>query len=627
MAKEAKHYLGNQNLKNVNVPIEWTQDKVAELQKCKQDQIYFIKNYCKIVHVDHGLINFDLWPFQENMITTFEDNRYSIAKLLRQCGKALPLDTPILTPSGFVPMGELTVGNQIFGRDGKLTNITYITETMYDHDVYEIEFDNGDVIRADAEHLWNIDKQGWTKGEKTLTTQQILDHMGTNNKPFIHFTKPLDLPHKEFKMDPYLLGVWLGDGDTKGTRITSHIDDVTEYESFINFKYKIADKRHPNVIRLTPDISQSLLKELGIYGNKHIPSEYFLGSYDQRLELLRGLMDSDGSVHTKGSPEFYQKKESLVDEVRTLLSTLGIKSRKRFKLINGIRYWTVKFTTKERVFNLKRKYEKQTCFGHQKNSRLYIKSITKVDSVPVRCLQVDNDDHMFLCGNTLIPTHNTTTVCAFMLHKLIFNDNYSIAILANKDMQAREILNRVKLMFEHLPDWMQQGVKRWNEGDIELENGSKAMASATGGSAVRGKTFSLLYLDEFAFVPNNIQEEFFASVFPTISSGKTTKVIITSTPNGMNLFYRLWTESEEGRNLYKRCTVNWWEVPGRDEQFKKDFIANASERQWRQEFETEFLGSSNTLIDAKKLQELVWKDALHTYDNNFQSLVRTHFKQ
>lgn len=209
----------------------------------------------------------------------------------------------------------------------------------------------------------------------------------------------------------------------------------------------------------------------------------------------------------------------------------------------------------------------------------------------------------------------TTTTCAYLLHKILFNESYNVAVLANKEGQAREILSRVKLMFEHLPKFLQQGIIEWNKGSIELENGSKVMASATGGSSVRGKTFSLLILDEFAFVPNNIQEEFFASVYPTITSGKTTKVIITSTPNGMNLFYRIWTESEEGRNSYKRCTVNWYDVPGRDEKFKEEYINNTSERQWRQEFETEFLGSSNTLIDAKVLQRLVWKTPLKTFEH------------
>jgi hypothetical protein len=208
----------------------------------------------------------------------------------------------------------------------------------------------------------------------------------------------------------------------------------------------------------------------------------------------------------------------------------------------------------------------------------------------------------------------TTTTCAYLLHKILFNSNYLVAVLANKESQAREILSRVKLMFEYLPKFLQQGIIEWNKGSIELENGSKVLASATGGSAVRGKTFSLLVLDEFAFVPNNQQEEFFASVYPTITSGKTTKVIITSTPNGMNLFYKIWNDSEEGKNHYHRCTVHWSDVPGRDEKFKEEYIANTSERQWRIEFETEFLGSSNTLIDVKKLQQMVWKEPLHRFE-------------
>jgi Terminase large subunit, T4likevirus-type, N-terminal/Terminase RNaseH-like domain len=206
----------------------------------------------------------------------------------------------------------------------------------------------------------------------------------------------------------------------------------------------------------------------------------------------------------------------------------------------------------------------------------------------------------------------TTTVAAFMLHKVLFNENYSVAILANKDRQAREILSRIQLMFEHLPKWLQQGVVEWNKGNIELENGSKVLASATSSSAVRGGTFNLLYLDEFAFVPNNIQEEFFSSVYPTISSGTTTKVIITSTPNGMNLFYKIWVDSENNKNHYARVSVHWSMIPGRDEKWMKETIDNTSERQFRQEYGCEFLGSSNTLIDSAKLLTIPYIDPIST---------------
>lgn len=198
----------------------------------------------------------------------------------------------------------------------------------------------------------------------------------------------------------------------------------------------------------------------------------------------------------------------------------------------------------------------------------------------------------------------TTTLVGIMLWYVLFHETYNIAILAHKQAQAREILSRIQLAYEHLPKWLQQGIVEWNKGNIELENGSKILASATSSSAIRGGSFNLVYLDEFAFVENNMQESFFASVYPTISSGETTKVLITSTPNGLNMFYKLWTDSEEGKNDYHRIDVHWSQVPGRDEKWKADTIRNTSEEQFRVEFECEFIGSSNTLISASKLRLL-----------------------
>jgi hypothetical protein len=204
----------------------------------------------------------------------------------------------------------------------------------------------------------------------------------------------------------------------------------------------------------------------------------------------------------------------------------------------------------------------------------------------------------------------TTGVVGYLLHKIIFNENYNVAVLANKERQSREILGRVQLAYEWLPKWMQQGIIEWNKSFIELENGSKVFASSTSSSAIRGQAYNLIYLDEFAFVPRNIQDQFFASVFPTISSGKTTKLIITSTPNGMDLFYKIWTDSEHKRNTYARVDVHWSDVPGRDEAWKEEMIKNTSVDQFRQEFECEFLGSSFTLIHPAILSKLVYEEPL-----------------
>ena len=165
-------------------------------------------------------------------------------------------------------------------------------------------------------------------------------------------------------------------------------------------------------------------------------------------------------------------------------------------------------------------------------------------------------------------TGKSTTVVSYLLHYILFNDNVNIGILANKASTARDLLARLATAYENLPKWIQQGVVVWNKGNIELENGSKILAASTSASAVRGMSFNIIFLDEFAFVPNHIADSFFASVYPTITSGKSTKVIIISTPQGMNHFYKMWVDATEGRSTYKPLEVHWSMVPGRDQKWK-----------------------------------------------------------
>ena len=207
-------------------------------------------------------------------------------------------------------------------------------------------------------------------------------------------------------------------------------------------------------------------------------------------------------------------------------------------------------------------------------------------------------------------TGKSTTCVSYLMHYALFNDNVKIAILANKAETSRELLSRLQLAYENLPKWMQQGIIAWNKGSLELENGSKIIAASTSSSAVRGNSFNIIFLDEFAFIPNNIAEQFFSSVYPTISSGKTTKVIIISTPNGMNMFYKLWHDAERNKNSYIPLEVHWSQVPGRDAKWKEETIANTSQRQFTQEFECEFLGSVDTLINPAKLRSLVYEDPI-----------------
>lgn len=202
----------------------------------------------------------------------------------------------------------------------------------------------------------------------------------------------------------------------------------------------------------------------------------------------------------------------------------------------------------------------------------------------------------------------TTTTAAFAIHQAIFIDNYSILIAANKARTAIDIMKRIREAFQFLPKWLQQGVIKWNEGSVEFENGSRIVAVPTTSDAARGFSYNMIVLDEFAFLPKNIADEFFTSVIPTISSGETTKIAILSTPKGMNHFYKLWTETEKKQTNFKPLEIKWNDVPGRDAAFKKRMLESfgGDVTRWLQEFEADFIGTSNTLISPTTIKNLVF---------------------
>ena len=208
----------------------------------------------------------------------------------------------------------------------------------------------------------------------------------------------------------------------------------------------------------------------------------------------------------------------------------------------------------------------------------------------------------------------STTSVAFILWYVLFNQGKNVGILANKGELAQELLGRLQLAYESLPFWLQQGVETYNRRSINLENGSRIVATSSSGSAARGMSFSLLFLDEFAFVPPHDAEDFFRSVYPTISSGSDTKMIVVSTPKGMNHLYKMWMEAQEQRSNFKPIEINWWDVPGRDEDWKQQQIANTSEDQFRQEFETQFIGSASTLISPSKLSTMTFINPVRKKD-------------
>ena len=226
-------------------------------------------------------------------------------------------------------------------------------------------------------------------------------------------------------------------------------------------------------------------------------------------------------------------------------------------------------------------------------------------------VQTFHDNRFTICK---LPRQSgkSTTIIAYLLHYVLFNSNVNVAILANKSSTARDILGRLQLGYENLPKWLQQGVVSWNKGSLDLENGSSILAASTSASAIRGGSYNIIFLDEFAYVPATLAEEFFSSVYPTISSGKSTKVMIVSTPHGMNMFYKLWTDAQSKKNDYIPLEVHWSEVPGRDEVWKEETIRNTSQSQFNSEFECEFLGSIDTLIAPHKLKQMPYIDPIQS---------------
>lgn len=227
----------------------------------------------------------------------------------------------------------------------------------------------------------------------------------------------------------------------------------------------------------------------------------------------------------------------------------------------------------------------------------------------------------------------TTTSAAYILWFTLFQNNKTVAILANKASAAREVLSRYQLMYEHLPKWIQQGVTTWNKGDIELENGSIVFTAATSASGIRGKSVNMLYVDETAIIPNTVADQFFASVYPTISAGETTKILLSSTPLGYNHFWKFWNDAENDRNGFVPLFIPYTEIPGRTEEWANEQHRLLGDLKFNQEVLCRFLGSSLTLVNAKTIGEMspdapiYTKDGLDVYEKPIRGNKEFDVKQ
>lgn len=613
--------------KAAHLKMELSKQELLEFRACcnhRSGPLYFMENFMKIQHPTRGGINFEPFDYQLDLIENYNSNRYSINMLGRQMGKALDITTPILTPEGFKPLGDLMVGDLIYGDDGKTTRIQYITETMYDRPCYQIDFSHGESVIADAEHLWTIVKKN---REMTVTTLEMIElfhkYKDTSQSIHIRHCDALEFDQAELPLAPYILGLWLGDGGTSDTRITCHRSDYSAIHNKVTqLGYSISEFRTYTPEETTGNFTiyevTTKLKQLNVWGHKHIPQSYLMGSKDQRLELLRGLMDSDGTAEKHGPCRFSQSNLDLIKQVRFLLSSLGIKSTLKVKQTTHKDSYTLHFTTTDLpVFCFERKLERQIkAKNHPKNKRIYIRDINQVESVPVRCLQVDNQSKLFLCGETLIPTHNTTVAAGYLLWYAMFRPDSTILVAAHKATGANEIMQRIRYAYESCPDHIRAGVVEYNKGSITFDNGSRIVSSTTTETTGRGMSLTLVYLDEFAFVRPTIAKEFWTSLSPTLATGG--KCIVTSTPNSDDdTFANIWRGANKtydefgneipggvGVNGFKGYMAKWDAHPDRDEAWANQERNSIGEERFRREHQCEFVIYEETLIDSLKLIDL-----------------------
>ena len=572
---------------------EWTPEELRERYRCMKDINYFAEKYCKIKTEDGSINNIRLRDYQKDILDLYKSNR-CILMASRQTGKDQPLNSKLWTDNGPIKMGDVKLGDKIFDESGKLTNVVGIYP-QGKKDVYEITFADGSKVKTGYEHLWGVQTANGTYSVRTLKdiiNSGYLTPRG-DYKYFVQTTKPVEYSKKDLEMDPYLLGLLLGDGSisqssiimaTIEPEIVNYLKDTIEDDNMkikqvSNCSYRISSSKGN-----TYNVVNEQLKKLKLKGTnsstKFIPTEYLYSSLNDRLALLQGLMDTDGSISSKGIIEYSTVSKQLADNVQELCESLGIVIRRTIKKS----HYTYKgeYKTGKLVYRLKLQlpndYEysifklerKQNLVKNKKFDWGYRRGIAKIELIgqeETQCIEVDNETHLYLTDH-YIPTHNTISAAITILHYITFNNDKGVMIVANKANTVIEIIDKIKNIYKELPFFLKTGVINWSNRSLAFENGCRIKSEARTKEPSIGFTIDFLYLDEFAHIPSSIINHYYRSVVPTVSSITNSKIIITSTPNGYNLFHELWegANREKGdpkKNPYMPLKVYWHQVPGR----------------------------------------------------------------
>ena len=465
-------------------------------------------------------------------------------------GKALSLDTIIPTPDGYRKMGDLKEGDYVFNEHGKPVLITYATDPMYDHNCYEVEFSDGSKIIADEEHLWateSILDRRYGTGEVIRTTLDIKDTLqraGRNNHTVKLLSSPLQYNHKDLPINPYLLGLWLGDGCLNTGRICKPDEQIFDEIRSLGYEVNVipSDPNSKNIVGLSTQ-----LRELGIRDNKLIPDIYLLGSESQRLSLIQGLMDTDGTIDKRGKCSFDNTNKNLVDGIEKLLCSFGIRTHRRQRVgtLNGVAKkvcYSVWFTTDLSVFKLQRKLDRLKSITARAKHRTIVK-ITSVPSVPVRCIRVNSPTHLFLCGETCIPTHNTYGSSLWMITEALSTPRLFCVWIAPTYLKC-------KIAYRYFKNFLPQDSSiSMMDGLLEVRfgNGSfvKFMHGRDAETTIEGEAVDRFVIDE----AGKIVKQVWISLTTTITQTRG-KGIVTGTPRGLTWYYDIAKQAQRNEDPF-----------------------------------------------------------------------------
>lgn len=504
-------------------------------------------------------------PWQRRAAEGLKNNNRAIWLCARRVGKALPLDTKVPTPSGFTTMGEIKIGDTLFDENGKKCTVTGVTDIQYDRDCYEITFSDGNTVIADADHQWTVSSKYQRRynpedpSTKTLTTEELMENLyyceGTDNQEnnwSIPLTKPVEYSEQDLPIDPYVLGVWLGDGNARGARITSADPEVIQeierrgqpvHKGASKYGYNLSDGQHTGLVK--PESLYHKLNKLNLLNNKHVPEEYIISSVEQRQELLRGLLDTDGYATKTGTCIFTNTNIHLAKAVKTIAESLGLRTtwREKQPSVSGnpkakckLAY-KVTFKPDFKPFYISRKAERINWDAGKLYNNRTISNIEPVDSVPVKCIEVDSPNHLFLITDSYIPTHNSTTAASFILWDSIKNENRNHLIFAPTKGQLIVMEDFVKFVRSHplfSKGYVGEGQMRKTMVEFDL-TGSSVKALNIGlhenFDLKRGVGGNRFWVDEFALVSEDARKELIDPLLRESIGGQITKkLILIGTP-------------------------------------------------------------------------------------------------